>query len=423
MEPTPRTDITWDLRVPATAEEFFAFARPASLAFGEGFSRQEIDDWLKLNERERWLGAFESPSSDLVVGTTAAITERLTVPGGEVGAGAVTAVAVRPDHRRRGALSALMRRQIDDIHAAGEPVAVLWASEAAIYQRFGYGLAAFDGFFEVDTRRTAFRLDGPVEGRVRLVEEQEAAMLIPPVYEAMRRVTPGALSRTRAWWTGGVLADPEYGRRGLSPKFRVVHEVDGAAEGYAIYRLKEEWNERGPASKLELGEAVATTPRSWHALWRFLFDVDLVRTLRGLRIPVPFPVQHMLADSRALGLVVRDGLWLRLVDLPAALSARRYGAAGRLVLEVGDPFCPWNAGRWHLAASGEGGDAVAEVTRSDAEPDLVLETNDLAALYLGGCRPMELAMAGRIQERSAGALARAQAMFSWHRAPWTVMMF
>jgi len=411
----------WDLRVP-TAEQLRSFVEPVSLSFAEESAGPEADDWIKLLEPGRFLGAFEAPSSELVAGAAAVLSVRLTVPGGEVPAAAVTAVGVRPDYRRRGILRALMRRQLDDVRAAGEPLAVLWASEGAIYQRFGYGWAAGEGSFEIAAGRTAFARPFVPEGQVRIVDEQESIELIPPVYEAMRAGTPGGVSRSQEWWQQ-VLADPEYSRHGESRKYRVVYQAGGRAEGYAIYRIKGDWNHLGPQNVLQVKEAVTTTPRALRELWRYLFDVDLMRSIRAGRMPLPTPLQHLLAEPRALGLMAADGLWARLVDLPAALEARRYGAAGELVLEVGDDFCEWNAGRWRLRTSGAPGAATGAAERTGAAPDVVLDTADLASVYFGGVRPVLLADAGRIEERTEGAVRRLGAMLGSEQTPWCVSMF
>ncbi len=326
---TDRSRPGWDLRVP-TPDQLPAYMVPTHIAFAESTSGPAVDDWAKLLEIDRWLGAFEDPASEEPVGGAAALSLRLTVPGGEVPAAAVTAVGVRPDHRRRGVLSALMRRQLDDVHAGDEPVAMLWASEGAIYQRFGYGLATFDGSFEIASARTAFVRAPVPEGRVRMVTEEESRNLIPAVYEAMRTTTPGAITRSEDWWTIGILADPEYSREGLSEKYRVVYEVDGAAEGYAIYRVKPDWDDLGPKGVMEVREAVTTTPRALLAIWRYLFDVDLVRSIKAHRMSIPTPLQQLLAEPRALGLRINDGLWVRLVDLPAALGARGYATTEEL---------------------------------------------------------------------------------------------
>lgn len=418
---TSPIDPQWDLRVPAP-DQLKSFMEPVQLAFGEASTGPEVDDWLRLLEPDRWLGAFASPESELVVGGAAALSVQLTVPGGEVPAAAITGVGVRPDQRRRGILRALMRRQLDDVRERGESVAVLWASEGAIYQRFGYGFAAADGSFEVAPSRTAYARPLQPEGLVRLVDEDEAATLIPDVYDAMRTKTPGAVSRSEAWWKQ-VLADPEYSRRGQSPKFRVVFEADGRPEGYALYRIKGDWNHLGPQNTLNVSEAVATTPRAIRELWRYLFDVDLVQKIRASRVVVPNPLQQLLAEPRALGLIAGDGLWARLVDLPAALQARRYPVADELVLEVSDSFCPWNSGRWGLRTSGATGEAAMEVTATDVAPDLVLDTADLAAVYLGGTRPALLAESGRIEECTEGAVRRLGAMFISEQTPWCVSMF
>jgi predicted acetyltransferase len=417
-----RTATDWHIRVPAP-EQMRAFMAPLREAYAEEFSDADVEDWLRICEPERWLGAFEDPTTDIVAGAASAYTLRMTVPGGEVGAAAVTGVGTRPDFHRRGVLRALMRRQLDDVREQGEPVAILWASEGAIYQRFGYGMAAMDGFFEVPTGRTAYARQVSPEGRVRLVSEEESLSLVPAVYEVMRAVTPGAISRTEPWWQTGPLGDPAYSRRGASHKYRVVFEADGVAEGYAVYRIKDDWDHRGPKSVLEIREAVTNTPRALRGLWRYLFEVDLVRTVKAFRQPVPNPLQQILLEPRALGLVANDGLWVRLVDLPGALEARRYATADAFVAQVTDAFCPWNTGTWRVEATGEPWTAEARVERTTDAPDLVLDTTDLAAIYLGGVRPVDLGVAGRIEERTPGTLRRATAMFAAERTPWCVSMF
>ena len=355
-----RSRPTWHLRVP-TPDQLQAFMTPTQVAFGEPASGPAVDDWAKLVEVDRYLGAFENSRSDVPVGAAAALSVKLTIPGGEVPAAAVTGVGVRPDHRRRGALSALMRRQLDDVRTGAEPVAILWASEGAIYQRFGYGLATFDGSLEVTAARTAFTREPEPQGRVRMVTEEESRALIPGIYESMRRSTVGAISRSDEWWTVGVLADPEYSREGMSEKYRVVYEVDGSAEGYAIYRLKPDWDHAGPKGELVVREVVTTTPRALRAIWRYLFDVDLVRTVKAVRMAVPSPLQHVLAEPRALGLSVADGIWVRLVDLPAAL---RPGATPRATLSCSRSATPSAPGTRADGASSTSGARDAAVASS-----------------------------------------------------------
>jgi predicted acetyltransferase len=413
----------WQLRSPAP-DELIGFMSPLPLAFGEDMPREDLEEWAKVLEPERSFGAVSSGPSSQVLGFATAVPFRLTVPGGEVPAAAVTGVAVRPDQRRRGILTALMRQLIEDARSRDEPVAVLWASEGNIYQRFGYGLTALDGHFEVDTRRTSYLRAVPTEGRVRLLDEAEALTVIPPVYEAMRTVTPGALTRSAAWWQGGPLADRAHRRAKLGPKYLAVHEVDGVAEGYAIYRIKEDWDRRGPRGVLDVAEAVTTSPRALRALWRFLFDTDLVRTVTASRVPIPCPLQLLLAEPRALGLTVNDGLWLRIVDLPGALAARSYAEPGSLVLEVSDAFCPWNAGRWRMdVVTTPAAVSSAHVERTESPADLIVDTTDLAAMLLGGTLASHLAEAGRIQAVDAEVVARADALFTSQRAPWCVSMF
>jgi predicted acetyltransferase len=203
-------------------------------------------------------------------------------------------------------------------------------------------------------------------------------------------------------------------------KFLAVYEADGQVEGTAVYRVKPDWDDRGPNGRLFALEVLATTPRATRDLWRWLFEVDLVRLIRAVRGPVPHPLQLLLADPRRLGFTVGDAIWLRVVDVAAALAARTYGRAGALVLEVRDGFCPWNAGRWCLDVADDGRGSVEPTT---AEPDVTLDAADLGATYLGTFRFSELARVGRVVENTAGALLRADEMFAAARSPWCSTMF
>ena len=414
MTSTPGATARYPIRT-ATAETMEAFAAPLNLAFAE--MPDPGDEERRLWEPERIIAAFDGEQP---VATAGAITFRLTVPGGEAGAAGVTLVGVSPSHRRRGILRSMMRHQLDDVRARGEPLAILWASEGAIYQRFGYGLATLSGSFEIARDRAAFARPAPAEGTVRLVDREAALGIFPALYDRIRVETPGMVARSEAWWRWTTLHDTDRARAENGMKFYAVYEAGGAVEGTAIYRVKPDWDERGPKGRISAIEVITSTPPATRDLWRWLIEVDLVTLVCGVRAPVPHPLQLLLAEPRRLGFTVGDALWLRVVDVPAALAARTYGRAGTLVLEIRDAFCPWNAGRWRLVV-GEDGRGVAE--RTTVEPDVTLDAADLAATYLGTFRFSELARAGRVVEETAGALVRADALFTAARAPWCSTMF
>lgn len=396
--------------------EYRLFAEAVGSAFLEETRDVDIADWERLSERDRLLAAYDG---DRIVGGAGAFTFRLTVPGGEVGAAGVTAVGVAPTHRRRGILREMMRIQLDDVRARGEPVAILWASEGSIYQRFGYGLASLAANIEIERLRTDFRLPFEREGDVRLVSATGAVRLFRPAYESLRTEWPGFFTRTDAWWELEIIADQERRRRGAGPKFYALYEVKGRPEGYAIYRSRDEADPHAHRSTLEVLELMATSPRAVRDLWRFVFDIDLIHAIRAERVQPDHPLLLTVAEPRRLGLTLGDALWLRLVDLPAALRARTYRGQGSIVFEVTDSFCPWNEGCWRLESDG----AKGRVERADKDPDLAVDVTDLAAAYLGGFSFAQLARAGRIVERSTGAIARADLIFSTDRAPWCPQVF
>jgi predicted acetyltransferase len=404
-----------DLRVPRH-DELRPWLEAVERAFGEGVRDERMPHFERIIERDRILAAYDG---DAIVGGGAIFSFRLTIPGGEVPAAAVTAVGVLPTHRRRGILTSLMERQLRDAAERGEPVAILWASEGSIYGRFGYGLATLWANIEVPRDRASFRRDVPAEGSVRFVTQDEAERLFPPVYDAVRTVTPGFYDRTEAWWQTEVLDDPEHRRHGAGPRFLVAFEVDGRCEGYVIYRVRSDWEWTGPKSVLEVRELMAATPRALRELWRFCFSVDLIRTVRANLLSPDHPLLHMVNEPRRLDMRIGDALWVRIVDLPAALMARSFAAEDRIVLEVADDLLPSNAGRWLLDA--RAGAAIVE--RTAAPADLALDTTDLAAVYLGGSTFDALARSGRGTELTDGARRRADRLFRTDRLPWAPQIF
>jgi predicted acetyltransferase len=393
-----------------------ALMRAVFLPFGWAARDEDTTVFAPLVELDRAMAAYDG---ERVVGTAGAFSMQLSVPGGELPMAGVTMVGVHPTHRRKGLLREMMRRQLDDIRERGEPIAGLWASEAAIYQRFGYGLASFGAQFEVDRSRTAFRRPHGLSGSLRLLSGEEAADLFPAVFEQVRFSRPGIFARSPAWWQAEFVYDPEHHRRGGSPASFVLHETDGAPSGYARYRLYPEWDERGPKSALEVHEAIGVSPAATLDLWRYLFDVDLVTTIRARNLPVDHPLPLVLSEPRRLGWAIADALWLRLVDVAGALERRGWAQDGTLVMQLNDEFCDWNDGRWQLEVDG----GRASLRASRATPDLELDAGDLGAAYLGGVRMADLVRAGRVVEGRAGAAADADRMLAVPGAPWCPQVF
>ena len=238
----------------ATAETVEAFTAPllAAFAFVEDPGDEERRTW----EPDRIIAALDG---ERPVATAGAFSFRLGVPGGEAAAAGVTLVGVNPAYRRRGILRSMMRRQLDDVHARGEALAILWASEGAIYQRFGYGLATLSGSFEIACERAAFARATPPEGTVRLVDLEEAMGIFPSLYDRVRVQVPGMLARSETWWRWVTLHDTDHARGESGIKFLAVYDAGGVVEGTAIYRVKPDWDERGPKGTLVATEVLTET--------------------------------------------------------------------------------------------------------------------------------------------------------------------
>jgi predicted acetyltransferase len=403
---------------PVTAGELPAFLRTAEGAFHEDISPEDVEMDRTLVEPERTLAAFDGPD---IVATTAALTRELTIPGAVLRVPGVTAVGVLATHRRRGFLTALMRRQIDDLRAAGEPVAVLWASEPVIYGRYGYGLAATHA--TVTLRTAGARLHPgvpPVEGRWALAEPTAAVERIAPFYDRVRRRRAGHLDRPPAWWARRVW-DPERHRDGRNALRAAVHEDDaGDVDSYLLYAVKSDWSD-GPNATAYVREGLADGPAATAAMWGYLLGLDLTRTVEWWIAAPDTPFADLIQGPQRPRVELGGNLWVRLVDLPAALAARTYGAPLDVVLEVDDAFCPWNAGRYRLTAGAPGTPATCE--RTDAPADLALSATDLGAAYLGGPSLAARAAIGRVRELRPGVLDPVATAFRAARAPFCPEIF
>ncbi len=402
-----------------TPERFPELLRTAEVAFSEDVSDDLIERIRKVSDPERFVGALDG---DRFVATGGVFSSRLRVPGGDLPAGGVTWVTVLPSHRRRGILRQMMRRMIDDCHAREEPLAMLWASEGSIYQRFGYGMATVSVGLEAESRAVGFAREWPPEGRCRLIPAGLGLDLVEPVYEAARTQHPGFLGRTPDWWVG-ILPNLEKDGKGGEARRLVVYESDRGPEAYAVYKTKADWNGRGPGGVVTVEEAIGCTPLGTREIWRYLLGLDLMRTLKSWRLPLDHPLIALAAEPRRLGLSMGDGLWLRIVDVAAALEGRTYGigetGSGALNLDLRDDYCPWNAGLWRLEVSA----GRARVARTGGQADLTLDANSLGSMFLGGSTATALAAAGRVEETRPGALAAADRLFPTATMPWCPQEF
>ncbi|WP_207394153.1 GNAT family N-acetyltransferase [Actinomadura formosensis] len=357
-------------------------------------------------ERESWrprraerVGAYDGGT---LVGQLASMPMRLAVPGTFLDCSAVTFVGVLPTHRRQGILTAMMERMHADAVAAGRPVAVLWASQGAIYGRYGFGLATRAIGMEVDTSRPLGLRTTPDDRPVRLVDAESAPELLDPIYTRSLSARPGGLLRDPEWWRRSVLRPVDSEAGGFTEPRIVVHPA-----GYAVYRANE--NET-----IRVVDLVADTPQAEAALWRYLAAIDLTSRIQAPSRPVDDLLPHMAADPDQVAIKDDYGaLWLRLIDVPAALRARSWATGDTFVLEVEDPRIPANEGRWRLTTG-----AAATCDPTAEPPDLTVTAADLAATYLGGTSPVTLTRIGAMTEHTPGAAARLAAASAVPLAPY-----
>jgi predicted acetyltransferase len=405
---------------PIEEDEFDSFVMVDEHAFhssplSEGDRRIVLDRF----EFDRTLAAFDGA---IPVGVTMCYSFQLSVPGQQVlPAAGVTFVAVLPTHRRRGVLNSLMRRQLADVRDRGEPLAILWASESAIYSRYGYGRASWYLSFTLQRGEGTLARSAPSDDglRLRLAEPEAALPELAKVYDTVLPTRPGFYGRNDAWWRSAIY-DAAEERQGASPLRCLVAEDAGGPRGYALYSGVDTWTDFLPGNVLTVRELMAVDPATSAALYTDLLSRDLTSEFRVQRRPVDDPLLYQLADPRRTRPVLSDGLWVRIADMPRALAGRRYACPVDVVIEVRDEILPANAGRWRLRA---GADGTASCDPATEPPDLELDVTELGAAYLGGTKLGAVAGAGLVSERRPGAVRRLSAAMSWDPAPWCPLVF
>lgn len=420
---------------PIVEDELDRYMDLCQLGFGGTPQEGEAERIKDVIGLDRVRAAFDG---DRMVATDAAYSLRLSVPGtdspaGEAGtrtdqgsaeppgvaSAGLTRVSVAATHRRRGILSAMMRGHLADATANGEPLSILWASELAIYGRFGFGPASDAIRLTYDARQAGItRPDDPDD--VVFAEGDEAERVLPDLRELDRLARPGHFHRTSTWWTVRSFADHEFWRDGASPIRTVVALRGGRPTGYATFRQAPRWTDHDlPDGEIKVIEVAGTDLLARHTLWSFLSSIDLHPRVSYWSLPTDSELPWLAANQRALIRHLTDGIQLRVLDVVAALEARRWTEPGELTFQVLDESWPDGAGVYRLSVGASG---TAMVERTDAEPELRLHPAALGALYLGSRRPGPLAVAGWL-DGEAEAMALADRLFAWPVAAWCDEMF
>jgi predicted acetyltransferase len=387
---------------------------------------------MTTSRRQRALEACESGLTRAAfldgkpVGVLVAFPISLTLPGPVLSPSVGLAdAAVLPTYRRRGVMKALMRTVLAEAADEGRSFATLFASEGTIYEYYGFGPGIFAAYYSL-LRSASALWQGPassVPGGVRLLGWEEAQRLLPPVFDAARLQRAGEVERLPAWWSGLLEAGAGV------PRFCACYERDGRVSGYAIYEVvtpatglaRVNYEPELTDRALRVIELVSVDADAYRGLWGHLVSLDLVGAVVTGRRPLDEPLRFLLRDTRALStLRVRDHSWLRLVDVPKALAARHYNGPGRIALAVNDQFCPWNEGCYLIEVDGQG---CADVSPRSATPEIVCGVAALATAFLGATSWCTLGTGGRATQVTAGALERADRLFSTSQLPFCTAQF
>jgi predicted acetyltransferase len=393
-------------------DEFEAMRRTMGLVFG--FDPPEGDGrFLRLLPLDRTRCGFDGGT---MISTSGAFDLEMTVPGGQVACGGTTAVAVLPTHRRQGVLREMMRAHLADVKEHGEPIAALWASDSAIYGRFGYGCASICYDIEVEPQHATSNRLAPEPGPSRLIDRKEALEIVPPLYDRLRTRIPGFFARTPEWWEDRSFREDGASDGGTALRYAVVDGDEGIS-GFASYRTKAHWDEGHGSGKVTVYDLFAETPEAWAGIWSLVANQDLVARAVGSLRPPWDPIFDFLGGTRRARAFRYDALWVRLMDVVGALVARSYSAPLDVVLGVEDPLGD-ATGTYRLRADADG----AECAPTTDEPVVLLDLEDLSAGYMGRPHFRQWARAGRLSGAS-DALAAMDAAFTWDPQPWCPEIF
>ena len=382
-----------------TAQDLDVFLGTVHTAFGRFPETPDENGgglWWSAAEMDRGVLA---ETKGKAVGTAIAHSFELTLPGAVVApAAGITAVGVLPTHRRQGVLTEMMRYQLGELRERGEFLSVLLASEGEIYGRFGYGPATYTRRMTIPGK-SAFRTQVRT-GSIEVLPRAGTTEILEQVYDRYRRTQPGALSRPHRWWALGAGMPPVV----PAPRYVAVHRDDqGVPDGYATYTVDN--------GTLTIDETITADDAVFAALARFALDHDLVTEVVFKHVPTGHPLRWMLADFNAGPISAEmDWLWVRLLDVPRALTTRGWLTDGEIVLDVDDPFLGEHH-RYLLTVE----DGVAECVETGRDPDLELDVRDLGSIYLGGTTPSTLVRAGHV--KAHGSPANADALFRSERPP------
>lgn len=353
-----------------------------------------------------------------IVGTLGAFDLDMTVPGGSIPCAGTTWVSVAPSHRRRGVLRRMMSAHLSEAVEHGDVIAALWASDSAIYRRFGYGRAVESVSIDLDRPMARFREAAPVPEHVEMITKEEAAEVLPPLYERIRRDTPGAFARSEPWWAYRHLRDAPDRRNGRSAlRVAVSSAPDGRPTGYVVFRVESKFDGAHSNDVVHVVELLGSTPASWSALWSLVLGLDLATHVKASFRPLDDPLFEFLAGIRRVERTLTDTVWVRVLDVERALTSRTYGQPGALTISIDDAMGIAN-GAYRLEWDGH---RIECAGTSDA-PDLEIDVSDLGTALLGSPGFSAAVAAGTIGgSREAAALA--DRMFGHHRSPYCPEVF
>ncbi|WP_329622102.1 GNAT family N-acetyltransferase [Streptomyces sp. NBC_01255] len=398
------------------------------LALQTGFLRPPdtsddlVADRLANADLARTLGAFDR---DRIVGTLRSFRQEVsTVGGGSLTADAVTQVTVSPTHRRQGLLGRMMSADLAAAKERGDAIATLIAAEYPIYGRYGFGPASWSTEWSVDVGRAGLdpkRTGRPDDGgRIDLADGAEIRKIGPALHRRLAGVRAGVTDRTTRGWelgTGlGYQLDPW-----KEPFYAVYRSASGEVEGFVAYSADDKWDDaKQPVNTASVRDLIAVTPAAERALWQYVCSIDWISTVRsGYRAPDDL-LPLLLPDPRAARTLTHvDMLWVRVLDVVRVLESRTYPLDGSLVLDLRDAD-GLAGGRYRLDASPAGATCV----RTPAESaDLAFDIAELGTLAFGDESAVRLARAGRVEELTPGAAARADLLFRTPLRPFSPDIF
>lgn len=319
----------------------------------------------------------------------------------------ITDVTVQASHRRRGLMNALMTTDLAEARARGDVFAVLTATDARLYGRFGFGVTATARRLEIESG-PKFKLRTEPVGHSVFADPANITALRQQIFETFHTHQFWSVGRANHYWTSGF----DWNAQRAIPQRGAVHfDEHGDPDATLIFSVEEDG--------LKIVDLIGTSTGAEIELLRLLAHGEAHETIIWPRCHDPrHPLPWALEDSRVVRTTKEfDTVWVRVLDVVQGVEMRQFDSDGSVTLEIRDrqDFC---SGTYRITVDG----GRARVERTTEAADVAIQVDAFSTLLSGLLGAVELSVAG-VAFGSTEGLERCSRLFAKDNPPVAASIF